>query len=330
MYTNNTDIKLSIAVWLATDHYDHNADPMTISATTLLKPIKPIILARQQVAKGSEKEGDLVSLVASRMGTAIHDSIEKAWTPDKREALEKTLTSLGIPKGVAKKVVVNPTPEQVIEGCIPIYMELRSSKKVGKYTVSGKFDFVGEGQVEDFKSTGTYSYMKQTNTEKYIQQGSIYRWLNPEIITEDTMRIQFIFTDWSALGAMKDKDYPASRILSQSLQLMSISETDTFIKNRLHLIDTLKDAEQVALPQCTPEELWMNAPVWKYYKDPDKRARSTKNFDIEHEANARYHKDKCVGIVVKVEAEPKACKYCPVSEVCEQAKLYVEQGVLKL
>ncbi len=330
MYTNNTGITLSLAVWLATDNYDHNPDPMAISATTLLKAIKPIVLARQLVAQGAEKEGDLVSLVASRMGTAIHDSIEAAWTPLDRKKLEETLIGLGFPKGVAKKVKVNPTADELESGCIPVYMEQRAFKKVGAYTISGKYDFVAEGRLEDFKSTGTYSYMKQTGKDKYVQQGSIYRWLNPKIITDDTMRIQYIFTDWSALGAMKDKNYPATRILSQTFHLMSISETDAFVKNRIHLIDTLKDASQKDLPDCTSEELWMNDPVWKYYKNPSKTSRATKNFDVEHEAYARLSKDGNVGVVIKKEAEPKACKYCPVSQVCEQAAGYVNLGILKL
>ena len=40
--TNNTNLPLSIAVWLACDDYDYNNDPYTISATTLLKPLKQI------------------------------------------------------------------------------------------------------------------------------------------------------------------------------------------------------------------------------------------------------------------------------------------------
>ena len=111
---------------------------------------------------------------------------------------------------------------------------------------------------------------------------------------------------------------------------MSLSETDAFVKGRINLIDKLKDAPQKELPACSPDDLWMGEAVWKYYKNPEKRSRATKNFDVEHEAHGRFNKDGCVGIVVKVEAEPKACKYCPVSEICEQAQGYVNQGILTL
>ena len=57
--------------------------------------------------------------------------------------------------------------------------------------------FVAEGKVQDFKSTSVYTYLNQTNKDKYILQGSIYRWLNEDTITRDTMDIHFIFTDWN-------------------------------------------------------------------------------------------------------------------------------------
>ena len=42
-YLNNSNVPLSLAVFLATDNYDHESD--TISATTLIKPLRQIILA---------------------------------------------------------------------------------------------------------------------------------------------------------------------------------------------------------------------------------------------------------------------------------------------
>ncbi len=85
-YTNNTGINLSLAMWLATDTYDHCDDPMQISATTLLKPVKVIVLSRRLAKSGVTKEADLSTMVPSRLGTAIHDAIERAWTPPSKEA----------------------------------------------------------------------------------------------------------------------------------------------------------------------------------------------------------------------------------------------------
>ena len=47
MYANTTGIGLSVAVWLADDDYDHDDDPKAISATSIIKPIKQLILPNE-------------------------------------------------------------------------------------------------------------------------------------------------------------------------------------------------------------------------------------------------------------------------------------------
>ena len=54
-YINTEDTPLSVAVFLATDHYDY--DPNTISATRLLKPIRQTILSGR-VPKEAQGIGD--------------------------------------------------------------------------------------------------------------------------------------------------------------------------------------------------------------------------------------------------------------------------------
>ena len=73
-YTNESGISLTMAVWLAHDSYDNDN---TLSATKLIKPIKEVILADR--IKPGEIVPDIQGLVASRMGTAIHNAVEDAW-----------------------------------------------------------------------------------------------------------------------------------------------------------------------------------------------------------------------------------------------------------
>jgi hypothetical protein len=122
------------------------------------------------------------------------------------------MTELGIPQHVIDKIRVNPdTPGD--DPRFDVYLEQRSKKTVGKWTISGKFDFVHEGRVKDIKTTKTYNWIKGSNDEKYMIQGSIYRWLNPEIITDDFVDIMMIFTDWS----LSTKPWPTSPILRSQL-----------------------------------------------------------------------------------------------------------------
>lgn len=321
-YANTSAVPLSLAVFLATDNYDF--DKETISATALIKPIRQIVLS----ARVPEGDGivDLIQMMPSRMGTAIHDAIERAW----KENHVTALSALGYPAKVIEKIRINPEPTELTDEIIPIYLEQREKKQVGKFLVSGKFDFIGDGRVEDFKSTSTYTAMRGTNDEKYILQGSIYRWLNPKKITKDEMAIQFIFTDWSKAKAMADPKYPQQRIQQKILPLKSVLETDAFVKRKLAQIEQLWDAPEESLPLCSDDDLWRSEPVFKYYKNPQKMSRSTKNFETKVEAYTRLAEDGNVGVVVEVPGQVTACKYCNAFAVCSQKDALIASGDLQL
>lgn len=321
-YANTAAVPLSLAVFLATDKYDHNPDENTISVTTLIKPVRQIVLSAR--VPEDLTPVDLVNMVSSRMGTAIHDAIEDAWKSNYQVAME----SLGYPKRVIEKIRINPKPEELVDGVIPIYMEQREAKKVGKYTITGKYDFIGEGRVEDFKSTSTYTAINNTNDDKYIWQGSLYRWLNPKIITRDEMAIQFIFTDWSKAKAMTDPKYPQQRIQQRILPLKPLQVTDAFVTQKLAQIEQYWDAPEDQIPLCTDADLWRSEPVFKYYKNPEKRSRSTKNFDNRHDATLRMIEDGNVGVVVEQPGQVTACKYCPAFAVCSQKDALIASGDL--
>lgn len=318
-YTNTTKIPLAVAVFLATDDYDY--EPNTVSATSLLKTVRQFIL--NKCIQKEDREIDVASLVSSRMGSAIHTAIEKAWLNPTR-----ALKLLGYPERVWSKVVINPT--EVKDGDIPIYMEQRAYKDVLGMRVSGKFDFVAEGKVQDFKSTSVYSYLNQSNREKYILQGSIYRWLNQDKVTQDVMDIHYFFTDWNKKDSLSNTDYPKNRVLTQTFKLLSIQETENWVINKIKQFKTYDAYPESALPQCTDEELWRKETVFKYYKDPNKTSRSTKNFKTLSDAMAMYISDGSKGVVHEVKGQVAACKYCPGFDLCTQKDKLIESGDLVL
>lgn len=323
-YSNVSEVPLSLAVFLATDNYDHNSEPNTISATELIKPLRQIILGSRVPA--DQGAVDLTQMVASRMGSAIHDSIENAWKNNHANALN----ILGYPKKVVERILVNPKPDQLFDGCIPVYLEQRAHRQVERWTVSGKFDFVGDGQVEDFKSTSVYTYLRGSNDDKYVWQGSIYRWLQPDLITKDQMAIRFLFTDWQGAKARVDPNYPPYRFHSKTFQLKTLHETETFVRQKLALIEQYWDAPEDQIPACSDEDLWRSDPVWKYYKNPQKLSRSTKNFDSKQEAYLRLSEDKNVGVVIEQPGQVTACKYCKAFSICTQKDALVAAGDLIL
>jgi len=175
--------------------------------------------------------------------------------------------------------------------------------------------------------------------EDYALQGSMYRWLNPKIVTDDHMAINFLFTDFQPFRAKADPNYPPHATPQKLIPLKSIEETDQFVRNKLTLLERFKDAPEEELPLCTDKELWRKAPEWKYYKNPEKRTRSTKNFKVDEfgsenaarsAAYTRLAKDKNVGVVVEVPGEVVACKYCAAFPICSQKDALIADGSLKL
>ena len=321
--TNIHGISLPLAVWLLHDEYDYIDEPNYISATSMLKSTRQLVLSRRVNQK--DRELDISAFLASRMGTAIHDSIEKAWAVSGQAAMKK----LGYPEAVYSNVVVNPTPEQISENpaIIPIWMEQRAFRDIEvngtTYKIGGKFDQVIDGRLFDAKSTSVYSYLLGRKDEDYGWQGGIYRWLNPELILDEHIYIQFIFTDWQKARARGDVDYPQAKAFEYPVLMPSLEETEAFIVSKLTDLQRYWDAPDEQIPQCTDKELWRGETVYKYYSDPTKTTgRSTKNFDNAADAQSFMATKGGKGIVIALPGEVRACEFCPAFNACKQKDLY--------
>lgn len=319
-YSNNSNLPLSLGVWLSHDTYNHDPRPNHISATSLIKPLKQLILANRVDLDANPV--DIVTLLPSRIGSAIHNGVEEAWKQNYKDSLLK----LGYPKKVIERIRINPTPDELDDDVIPVYLEQRAEKEIDGFIISGQFDFIGEGRLEDIKTTSVYTYMNKTNDEKYILQGSIYRWLHPDLITHHQMAIQFIFTDWSA-SRTYENGYPPSRTMEYKLDLMPIPQVEQFIRNKLRLVKQYWDAPEPDIPECDDEALWRKPTVWKYYKNEGAK-RATKVFDNKADAEVRMKNEG--GIIKVFPGEVVACRYCDGFPLCSQKDRYVRSGELKL
>uniref|UniRef100_A0AAU6W0I7 Exonuclease n=1 Tax=Pseudomonas phage Arace01 TaxID=3138526 RepID=A0AAU6W0I7_9VIRU len=317
--TNNSDVSLALAVWLLHDEYDYIDKPNYISVTTLMRPLRQIVLPRR-IPK-EDRTADVTDFLSRGLGHSIHDSIEKAW----KTGYQRSLGLLGYPEKVIARVVINPTPEQLaaLKDPIPIYIEQRAFKEINGWTVGGKFDIVTEGIVQDFKSTSAYTWLFGGRDDEHQLQGSLYRWLNPEKITEDFIRINYIFTDWQKMQARTNPKYPQKRVEAKDIVLMDITDTEQWVAGRLKLVETYMGKPEKDLPECTPEELWMSDPAYKYYANPaNTTGRSTKNFTNLKEANEFMASKGGKGVVLTIPGEPKRCGFCEAFPVCSQKDKY--------
>lgn len=328
MFTNRGNISLTMSVWLASDDYDLVFDENTYSVTTLLQPPRSVILSRKLRAQNIKGETDLTDIVPSRLGSAVHTAVEVAWL----DSRNKALMNLGISPDVMNRIRLNPDrPDNTIheEPPIDIYMEQRASMAIGGARLSGKFDVVEAGRVQDVKTTMVYSWIKGTNNDRYRYQGSMYRLLNQDIIFDDVMDVLYLFKDWSKWKA-KEKDYPSFPIMTKTLPLLSIKDTETFVINQINLLESLKNVPQEELPQCTPEELWQDPAKYAYYRKTTNK-NATKLFDTMAEAQAMYTSHGGTGGKIDYRpAEPTFCKYCDALSACTQAENFIAEGLLKL
>lgn len=313
--TNNNDVSLAMAVWLAFDEYDYVNEKNYISVTTLMKPLRQIILP-PRIQAGQYTPPDVMDLVARAEGTAMHAAIERAWTMGHQRSLEL----LGYPKTMIERVMINPNPAQLAEceDAIPIYLEQRALRPLDDYVIGGKFDMVAEGIVQDYKKTTVYTWIQGTRTEEHQLQGSLYRWLNPDKITEDFVRINYNFYDWQKMMVKSTPGYPQHRLMHKDIILMTKRDTEQWASSKLALIKKYWNAPEKDIPYCTDEELWRSEPTHKYYADPMKiNGRSTKNFDTVREAN-QFRAEKGKGLVISVPGSAKRCGYCNAFPICSQ------------
>lgn len=320
--TNQHGISVPLAVWLLHDDYDHIDEPNYISATSFLKSTRQLVLTQR--VNHAERELDISAFIASRNGTAIHDSIEKAWRVSGPSALKK----LGYPEAVCNNLRVNPTDEELAanKALIPVWIERRSFREITvngiTYKIGGKFDMVLEGRLFDAKTTSVYAYLLGRKDEDYKWQGSIYRWLNPELITDEHIFIQFIFTDWQKARARGDTNYPQTKVIEYPVELASLAETEAFLVAKLTELQKYTNASDEEIPYCTDKELWRSDTVYKYYTDPNNK-RATKNFEDDKAGAHAYLASKGgKGVVKAIPGEVRACEFCPAFNACKQKDNY--------
>lgn len=316
--TNNSGMSLPMAVWALHDEYDYQPEENYISATSLMRPLRQLILGNRVPME--LRTADVSDYIARTLGHAIHDSIEKAWT----NGYARSLRMLGYPQDVIERIRINPTDDDLIAlpDIIPVYLEQREKRKLGKYLIGGKYDMVAEGIVQDYKSTSAFVWLKGSRDDEHALQGSIYRWLNPKKITEDFIRINYIFTDWQK-SSTSNPAYPQNRVMSKDVPLLSMDQTEQWMSNKLDLYEKFKDAPEKEIPECTDEELWRSAPQYKYYSDPTKTdGRSSKNFDDAASARVHVVEKGGKGIIKTVPGEPKRCGHCNAFDACTQKDRY--------
>ena len=303
-YTNKHELPEIVERWLTFDQYDYH--PGIYSATRLMKPTRMVVLEKLHE---DELECDITDVIASRYGTALHDSFEKVDIPD----------------------------------CV---QEVRFFAELDGHKLSGKPDILevvnSAFDLWDIKSTSVWTHIYGSRKDDYIKQCSIYRWIimngKPEKDLGEvpsTVRrkgkIIYLFTDWSKSRARQGGDYPPTRVLVDDVEMMSTEEIEAYILGRLGAIHHYLDNPDQRLPPCTREELWQGDDKWAVMKEGRKSAMKVYDNQEDAETNVVVDLEGTAGKRYYVEHRPgkvNRCNYCNVNKWCGQFKELQEAGLI--
>ena len=300
-YTNMRNVPKEtaiLAMYMNENGYGGKIGSKTLSCTDLLKPIKQVIY---KLRYPDVYMKDVSSIIRSAKGTAMHKAMSSAlswWNVDEY-----------------------------------IY-DQRTSKVFNGWKISGEFDIVVDGVIKDLKYTSNFSYKKLKEDMdkiqsfeslshlehnhptyfKYAMQLSIYKWLNPELITKPYGFIIFMLNNGSGFeGYSIDSEI--------RFTLFPTEVVEEYIKDRILEIDTYLKND--TLPNCTDTQRGLKPAEYKLKRMGKNGAMRTVNgskfTNYQDFKNFVISKGRVGDIEDVSEAQMVICdSYCPYTNLCNQ------------
>ena len=275
--TNNTRLPMP---FVRMAESDYSPTPKRYSATTLLKPVREILLKRRH---DSKLECDCSEMIWLLFGKAVHSILEQYGTGE------------------------NEFTEARLE------VELENG-----YTVSGILDFydMKKGEVVDYKTASVWKVMYK-DFEDWKKQGLIYAWLLRKNGLEcKSATFYAILKDHSRQKAKFDTEYPKDPVYRIEFAVTDeeIAEIDEFIKDKIERLRENEDKPDDELPLCTLEERWNDGDKYAVMRKGVKRALRVLD---SMEAAREYVADKGGDYIELRKGEDKKCAdYCLCSTKC--------------
>lgn len=263
---------------------DYRVTPKRYSATTLLKPVREILLKRKY---DGEIEQDCSEMIWLLFGQAVHSILEK-YSNGKTEFAEEFLT-----------------------------VDLGNG-----YTVSGKIDLydMAKKTVVDYKTASVWKVMFK-DFEDWRKQGLIYAWLlRMNGLPCDYIEFYAILKDHSKANAKYKADYPKEPVQAVKFKVTdeAIEEIDKFIRNKIDELAKYEEAPDEALPLCSPEDRWNSGD--KYAVMAKGKKKALRVLDTREEAEKYIELNKGDSIVLRPGTDKKCIDYCLCCSKCDYYK----------
>ena len=257
------------------------------SVTTLLKPIREIMLMRRY---GEEIEQDVSEMIWAIFGTACHSILENS--------------------GDAKHLLKEKSLEM----------------KFGDYTLSGRSDLynTASGCVVDYKVCSTFKVLKK-DFEDYRKQGLMYA-LMLKNMGYKVKKAQFILVlrDWQKTKAKFDKTYPQSQVVKKEFKFTEKDFEDIYqwISDKFKEIAIAEKQQDSDLPLCSQEDRWNSGQTFAVMKNGRKTALRVLSTREEAE---EYQEKNGGDYIQERQGEDRKCKeYCSCCYFCDYYKNFVK------
>ncbi len=275
--TNNTNLPQPF-VKMAEDHYE--IKPKRYSVTTLLKPVREILLNRRY---NDVIEQDCSDMIWALFGQATHAVLEK-YSVGKTEFAEEKL----------------------------------EYKLDNGYTVSGVIDLydMEKSEVVDYKTASVWKIIKR-DFEDWRKQGLMYAWLlHKNGLPCDNVIFYAILKDHSASKVKREADYPKSNIFKYEFPITDaeVAEIDGYIRDKIDEIIIYENKPDNELPLCSLEDRWNDGDKYAVMEKGKKKAKRV----LDSEEDAELYKMNNGGdYIEKRPGEDKKCNdYCRCCTKC--------------
>jgi len=271
----------------AVDTEPHNKSDKELSATTLLRGTKEIILTNRHWEDLTDDAADRIWAV---FGTAVHSLLE---TEGDNEFTECEIN-------------------------VPMDNGMKITGKIDNYNMK-------TGTITDYKTASIYKILVG-DFEDWRMQGIIYAWLLANNGFEvSKARFIAILKDHSKSKAKFDSSYPQSPVVIYEfpITMTDLSEAKNYIEARLDSYVKYLNKPDDEIPPCTDKERWASETVYAVMKTGNKRA--VKNFNNLIEAN-QMAAEKGAGHYVQERpgVSRKCMDYCLCCEYCNFYNSFVK------
>jgi hypothetical protein len=255
----------------------HNA-PGSLSATTLLKGVKEIILTDRH---WNELSVDVADLFPAILGTAVHSLLEHEGENDFTE-----------------EVISYKVGEITITGRIDNYN-------------------MATGTICDYK-TASVKKVKYKEFKDWYLQGMIYAWLlGHNQFPAESCKFIALLKDHNKTEAARDYLYPNKPVCVYEFPVTAkgLFETGVFIRSRVSDYEKYLDVADDDIPSCDPDERWDKPTMYAVMKQGRKTAvrvlgEEEAAAEMAGELGNGHYVEKRPGESTKCQKFCVCCKFC--------------------